>query len=179
MPTPFDMVINNLKGLGFFEFLLPFLITSAVFYGLLRKSKIFGEPEKNVGVNAVVSLGAAFMVWASPIILGIDITNQFALFFLQGMIAMLVIMVIAMIATMFFGEDLPKQLSERFKGQGVWWLVLIVALLVGGGIFLSSGIISIFAPQGFSTFGGTDIGFIVLTIVMFIVFLVVIVLIAK
>lgn len=124
MATPFDLVINNLVDLGFFQFILPFMITSAIFYGLLRKGKLFGEPDKNVGVNAVISLGAAFLVWASPIIIGIDITADLALFFVQGVSAMLIISIAAMIATMFFGEDLPKQLKDRFHGQTVWWVIL-------------------------------------------------------
>ncbi len=180
MATPFDLVINNLIDLGFFQFILPFMITSAIFYGLLRKGKLFGEPDKNVGVNAVISLGAAFLVWASPIIIGIDITADLALFFVQGVSAMLIISIAAMIATMFFGEDLPKQLKDRFHGQTVWWVILIAAFMIGAGMFFSSGLINIFIPEGSAPIGGSyDIQSMVITIAVLAVFLIIIVVIAR
>ena len=61
MTTPLEIVLINLEKMGFFAF-LPFILTAAIFYGLLRRSKLFGEPEKNIVVNAVISLVAAFMV---------------------------------------------------------------------------------------------------------------------
>ncbi len=180
MATPFDMVITQLQGLGFFEFLLPFIISAAIFYGLLRKSKIFGEPDRNVGVNAVIALGAAFMVWASPIIIGIDITKDLATFFLQGVSTMLIFSIAAMIATMFFGEDIAKQIKDRIGGQSIWWVILVAALLIGGAMLFTSGLYKIFAPQGFAGLGiSADIGSIVLTIAVLAIFLVVIVFIAK
>src|SRR3989344_5124420 len=149
MATPFDFVITNLKDLGFFQFLLPFMMSSAIFYGFFRKSKVFGDPERNVGVNAVVSLGASFMVWAAPILLGIDISTNLSLFFLQGFSAVLLFSIVAVIATMFLGEDLPEQLSKRFKGSPAWFSVFLIAgIIFAIIIFLSSGLVGIF-------FGGT------------------------
>ena len=148
MVSPPEIVIERMSELGFFKFWLPFMLTSAVFYGLLRKSKIFGEPERNVAVNAVVSLVAAFMVWAAPILIGIDIETQLSLFFIQAISSMLVLMVALMLSGMLFGPDLPRQLSEKFKGGGFWGALLIVGIIVGGAIFFSSGLINIFySPQ--------------------------------
>ena len=96
---------------AYLVFLLPFTLTSAIFYGALRKSQIFGEPEKNVAVNGVVSLVASMMVWAAPIILGIDIQTSLATFFVQGLFATLVIMVGLVIVGMFAPPDLSKTLS--------------------------------------------------------------------
>lgn len=148
MTDPFTTTILKLKGTGFFEFLLPFMLSAAVFYGLLRKAQIFGSPERNVGVNAVVAMVAAFMVWAYPILLGVSFVEEFASFFVQATSAMLVIMVGLMISGMFFEEGLTKYLSERLKAGRGWSIVLVSTILIGGGILFTSGMINIFFPGG-------------------------------
>ena len=98
MASPFEDVILRLADLGFFKFLLPFLLTAAIFYGLLRKSQVFGKPEENVAVNAIVALVAGFMVWAYPIIAGVDIETQFSTFIFQSTLAMFAIIIGVMFA---------------------------------------------------------------------------------
>lgn len=148
MTDPFTTTILKLKGTGFFEFLLPFMLSAAVFYGLLRKSRLFGPPERNVAVNGVVSMIAAFMVWAYPILTGVSFVENFASFFVQATSAMLVIMVGLLISGMFFEEGLTKYLSERLKAGRGWSIVLVSSLLIGGGILVTSGMINIFFPGG-------------------------------
>ncbi|MDI6807290.1 MAG: hypothetical protein QMD14_05845, partial [Candidatus Aenigmarchaeota archaeon] len=62
MVSPFEAVVQRLWDLGFFTYILPYILTVAIFYGLLRKSQIFGAPEKNVAVNASVALVASLFV---------------------------------------------------------------------------------------------------------------------
>jgi hypothetical protein len=145
MANPFDFVILRLNSLGFFQLLL-FVLTSAVFYGLLRKSKLFGEADKNIVVNGVVSLVAAFMVWSAPTILGIDIQTATTTFFVQGVSASLVVMLALMITGMFAPEGLGKVLQENLKGRFLT-AVLIVGLIVGIGIFFASGLSNLFFPS--------------------------------
>jgi hypothetical protein len=147
MANPFEIVIGRLRDIGFFQFLLPFMLSSAVFYGLLRKSQIFGPPEKNIAVNAVVSMMISFMIWAYPVIVGVDITKQLSTFFVEGMIATLVILFGVMVAGIAFPEGLSKTLSEKWKGGGLL-IFLIIGLLIGGTIFVSSGLTTIFFPTG-------------------------------
>jgi len=137
---PIVLVIQRLYQFGFFQFYLPFLISSAMFYALLRKSQIFGPPERNVATNAVVALGAAFFVWSAPILLGIDITTQLATFFLQSLGTMLVFIVGLMIAGMMFPPDLPKQLSEKIKVGWPWGLIIVAGVLIGVVVLISSGL---------------------------------------
>ena len=144
--NPFQTVILNLDKIGAFQFLFPFMIAAAVFYGLLRKSKVFGPPETNVAVNAVVALIAAFMVSAYPILTGIDVRTQFATFFFNAVIAILTIVVGLMIAGVLFGEDLPKQISEKFRQGRGFSIILIFGILIGGGILISSGLVNVFLP---------------------------------
>ncbi|MDI6798995.1 MAG: hypothetical protein QMD12_03340 [Candidatus Aenigmarchaeota archaeon] len=146
MVDPFTLTIEKLKGTGFFEFLLPFMLTAAIFYGLLRKSKIFGEPERNVAVNAIVGLTAAFMVWSYPVLAGVSFVDKFPTFFAQAMSAMLVVMVGLLITSMFVPPDLPSKIMEKIGGR--LWIILVFGILVGSGILVSSGLINVFFPTG-------------------------------
>jgi hypothetical protein len=148
MTSPFELVILRLKDLGFFTFLLPFILVAAILYGLLRKSQIFGPPERNVAVNAVVAIVASFMVWAAPVIAGINIEQELARFFIQSMVATLVIMMAVLAAGMFFGPDLPKTIQDKL---GVKYLggLLVGGILIGITLLVTSGLTSVFFPEGF------------------------------
>ena len=151
MVNPFETVILKLKDLGFFQFLLPFMLSSAIFYGLLRKSRLFGEPEKNITVNAVISLTIAFMIWASPIILGINLQESLSKFFVQGMIGTLIILLGLMAAGAAFPKGLGETLGEKLKSGSRFWIGVIAAGIFGGIVILfTSGMIDIFFP-GFTT----------------------------
>ncbi len=149
MANAFETVILKMRDLGMFQFLLPFMLTTTIFYGLLRKSKIFGEEFRAITVNAVVSLVAAFMVWSAPIILGVNMETSLASFFLQGTSATLIVLVGLLMASMFFPPDLATELQklDAVKKHGVAILVMsIIALLA---ITVSSGLVNVFLPQGF------------------------------
>ena len=49
-------VLNNWDSYGVFSYVLPFLIIFAVVFGILQKSKIFGDPKDVKGINAVLSV---------------------------------------------------------------------------------------------------------------------------
>ncbi len=145
MPDIFSSVILQLREIGAFNFLFPFLLTSAVVYGLLRKSKVFGEPERNVAVNAVVALVAAFMVWAFPIIQGVNIEAQLSTFFAQGTFVALSLM----FGLMFFSMVAPdpsKALGDFMKDNKIG-AVLTVAIIIGIFIFLTSGLFNLIVPE--------------------------------
>jgi hypothetical protein len=156
--NPMELTIQKMRELGFFQFILPFIMTSAIFYGALRKSKIFGEPDKNVTVNGIVALVAAFMVWSYPVIAGVNIETQLATFFTHGMIATVAIMLGLIVSSMFMPPDLPKFLSEKFKTGRMWTVILLVGILVGVIVLISSGLIGVFLPQGISLGDGGDSG---------------------
>ncbi len=149
MVSALEVVLLNLKNMGFFAF-LPFLLTAAVFYGLLRRSKLFGEPEKNVTVNAVTAITAAFLVWAYPIISGTSVEEYqqfFSTFFLKGSVATLTILIGLIIFSMFFPEGISTALGEKVKGKFAVG-VIILSLLIALGVLLGSGTANLF---GFST----------------------------
>jgi hypothetical protein len=149
MVSPFETVILRLKDLGAFQFLFPFMLTAAVFYGLLRKSQIFGPPERNVAVNAIVALIAAFMVFSYPILSGVNIETQLSAFFFQGLVGFLVVAMGILISGLFLPENVGKIVGEKLGGKTIG--VLAIAIFFGGiGILFTSGLSSIFFPQGVS-----------------------------
>jgi hypothetical protein len=152
MANPFETVILNMRGTGIFQFLLPWMLSTAIFFGLLRKSQIFGEPERTTMINAVVAIVAAFMVWSAPILLGIDMETKLSAFFVQGTSATLVVLLGLMIVSMFFPPDLPKQLGVLLNAKGPAGGVLIFGILIAAGILISSGLIGVILP-GFSLAG--------------------------
>ncbi|MEM5799760.1 MAG: hypothetical protein QXZ43_03805 [Candidatus Aenigmatarchaeota archaeon] len=153
MPDVFRNVILKLNELGAFNFLFPFMLTSAIFYGLLRKSKLFGsDSDRNVALNGVIALSAAFMVWAFPVINGVDIQAQLSTFFMQGMIVMLILMVGLMVTGMILPENLPQHLWEQMKGKSTPTTLLLIGIIVGIIVFLTSGLVSLFlTPEMIAT----------------------------
>jgi hypothetical protein len=148
MANMFETVILNMQRTGMYQFLLPFMLSMAIFYGLLRRSKIFGEPRETVSINAVVSMVASFMVWSAPILLGINVETGLANFFVQSATATLVIIVGLLITSMFFPPDLANELSKIFKTPKHVSAFLIFGGLVAGAILISSGVITFFLPEG-------------------------------
>lgn len=164
MADVFTIVIKKLQELGAFNFLFPFMLTTAIFYGLLRRSKIFmsmkkeyitinretkekREYEMEVGsaVNAVVAVIAGFMVWAYPILAGVNIEQQLSTFFLQGAVVTLIFVIALMILGMFLKPDISEQLHELIFKDGKLGLsaIIIIAIGVGVLVFVTSGLMGL------------------------------------
>jgi hypothetical protein len=163
-----ETVILRLRDLGFFEFLLPFMLSSAVFYGLLRRSQLFGTPERNVAVNAVVSLMVAFMVWAYPIIAGVSLEQGLSKFFVQGFIAMLVMTLGVSMIGVLFPEGLAKELNKKVGG-GIYITIITISVLVFAGLLFTSGLSEVLFPSATLGLGTTIPWDVVLTIVIVII----------
>ncbi len=165
--------IGDLVGLatefGVFEFYLPFIILFALFYGLLSKLKLFGDPfnasalkEARLAraINLVFSLAAAMFLMAyTP--LGFTLTNFFATMFGQTAIILTTLiaagMIIYILAKMV-GIDIFSGIDENTKLPRAAKVALIIVLLVGVALFASSGGFGMF-PELFPSVGGisTDI----------------------
>jgi len=147
--NPIEIGIRNLENLGFFSFIIPYMMTAAIFYGLLRKSQLFGDPDRNIAVNAIIAMSAALLVWASPVILGINIKNALALFVLQSVAIMFAFVIGTLILSMFVGPDLPAKLSEILgnKKAGFYLSIAIIGILIGVGLLFASGLSNILFPS--------------------------------
>jgi hypothetical protein len=157
MANVFSIVITKMQETGILS-LLPFLLSFAIFYGLIRKSQIFGDPERNTVVNAIVSFVAALLVWSYPILAGVNLEKAMSTFFVQGMMATLTVMFGLLITSMFLPSNLGEQLAKAFnlssKGGKFGAVIIVFGVLIGLGIFISSGFVNIFFPSTGSVLSG-------------------------
>ncbi len=62
MPTDFTAIFSGAQALSFYGFLLPWLFTFAIVYGLLMKANLFGTGTHNRQVNIALAFVIAFFV---------------------------------------------------------------------------------------------------------------------
>ena len=135
--NPFELLVSNLNNMGFFGFLLPWLLMFAVVYGLLLKSKALGEDQKVMGV---VSLVAAFFVvgYGGPL-LGTFFQNLF------GVAAMIIggILVTVLFVSMA-GGDISKLAESKAVMALLAGVGVIVFMIVLGtyGVSMSSDVVA-------------------------------------
>jgi len=167
MVSPFEIVIEKMIELGFYSYVFPFLISSAIFYALFRKSKILGD---SVVINAVIALSIAFMVLGFPVLVGFTLESQLSLFFTQATVFILIFVIGIIIASVFY-PDLPKLLTEQFTRR----TTIYQMIALGIGLFVTSGLVIVFtqgiAPQPDSTTPAAsgDLVLIISGIVIFII----------
>lgn len=124
------------KEFGVFELYLPFVILFAILYGLLNKSKIFGEGKQAKNLNLIISLASALFVLAyTPV--GITMTQFFATYFAGMSIVLITALAFGMFVFLLLpavgvqpGGDLGKKLAMP---------LVIIAGLLAFGLYLSSG----------------------------------------
>lgn len=171
-------VVTNLQNIGIFQFFLPFIILFAVFYGMLSKTKIFGnvKDDPNVNkINAIVSFAAAafIMLYPATSTAVFTLTDYLAnfvggtLIYVFAILAFMLVMF--MIATPLGGGEAPK-----FAKAGTMGAIVAVVLVVA--LFLSSGGTQIFPGLNVNlgnTFTGFFFPFVDPTVVALIVVLIV------
>jgi hypothetical protein len=168
--NPFEMIVNKLIALGFYDFLFPFIITSAIFYALLRKSKVFGE---SAFINAAISLSIALLIFGFPVIAGISLATPLSTFFTQATVWILIIAIGFLLAS-FFYPDLTKVLLETFKRR----TTLMMMLAIGITLFITSGLLSVFtsglyAPRAGAPAPPLDIILIAAGLIIFVVLIII------
>jgi hypothetical protein len=125
-----EKVIESIKEIGFFDFYLPFILTFAIFYGLLTKSKIFGTDKTAERINIIIAFSAAFYVIAfTPV--GITVANFFANFFGGVLIIFLTLLILGGILWISLKVTIGK---ERLELKETKYLNLAIASV--GGILL-------------------------------------------
>jgi hypothetical protein len=130
MADPVTMFFAQINQMGFYGFLLPWLFTFAVVYGLLMKLDIFGDVNKQVSVLLGIIL--AFFVSAAG-------GPQMATFFISlgASTSMLLagILVILLFVGMFI--SLSGKEKGKFEMPGLNYILGFLVLL-GVLLFLSS-----------------------------------------
>lgn len=176
----FADILELWKAYGVFEFYLPFVLMFAIFYGLLAKSKIFGDESKERrvrNINVVISIVAALFVMVSPV--GVSLTTFFGTFFTQTMVVLTTMLSFLLIMYMVIPHgsvgDMMKEPMKYAK------FLVPFAALAALALFFASGAPAIFGINIGGVGGGGGIGLSglssqdIVTIVLILVFLLIVV----
>ncbi|MBI2547549.1 MAG: hypothetical protein HYW23_03835 [Candidatus Aenigmarchaeota archaeon] len=146
MANIFQIVVERLLGIGFYNFLLPFILLSTVLYAVLRKTQLLGD---SVALHAIISIAVGLFVFGSPVILGTSLTVPLTSFLTQGVIIILALVFGFLISGLFY-PTLGEKLTDIFKeGPASWlvWVVLGFAAAVGLAEFLINPIRSLLSTS--------------------------------
>lgn len=127
MVNAFETLVTNLTNLGFYDFLLPWLFTFAIVYGLLVKANLFGKNDK---ISGVIALVAAFFVTA---VSGPAIADFFTTMFGGATILLTGILVIILLAVIL---GFNSNVFANFKRGH--YATLAVILILGAALFLTA-----------------------------------------
>jgi len=155
----FTPLLGNLNQLGFYNFVLPWLFTLALVYGILMKVKIFDE--KQQALNGIIAIVAAFfLVNYTPA--GFALDTFFTQLFGVGILILTGIFVVLLLMGLvgLKGEDIFK--AENIKGGGLAIILLMIfvifLLFTIGGIQISSDQLTMIAVMIFMVVAVAYIG---------------------
>lgn len=137
MVNIFQLAVERLVEVGFYSFLLPFILFTTVLYAVLRKTQILGESPV---IHGIISVGVGLLVFGAPVIVGVNLAQPLTAFLTQGAIAILVF-VIAFLVASFFYPNIMEKLPEIFKppGPGGWLIWVIIGIAAALGLFTIAG----------------------------------------
>ncbi|MBI3413692.1 MAG: hypothetical protein HY051_06485 [Candidatus Aenigmarchaeota archaeon] len=153
----FDFIAlqNTLKAMGFYDFVLPWLLAFSIVFGILQTVNIFkkGKEDKpNTSVDAVISLAVAFYLTIFTPYSGF-LSSFFSKLFGGSIIVLSGVLVLLMFIGIF-GFNITGLLSKKtgdkteLTPMGIGGL--IGALIVAAGLFIN-------ANAGVFSFGGTNL----------------------
>ena len=134
MENVFELVVNRLLEVGFYD-LLIFVVALALFYGILKKTKLFEGVRL---VNEILAFCIAFLIFGFPIILNYSLILPIATFFTHSFLWILIFFV-GMLVASFFYPDLPKFLVEKFTSRSM----LSIGIAIGLATAIISGLVAI------------------------------------
>ena len=132
MVAPFQIIAERLGEMGFYNFFVPWIITAAVIWGLLKKSNMF----ESSGLNAVLSLSLSFLVWGYLIgPTAINIGAAFSTFIMQAGVLIFVFL-FALVASSMFYPKFTEVMVEGFKSRNFMFIMLALIFV----LFFTSGL---------------------------------------
>ncbi len=122
----FTPLVGNLNQMGFYRFVLPWLFTMAIVYGILLKTKIFAENQQ--ALNGVIAIVAAFFV-INYTPAGFALDTFFTQAFGVGILVLTGVFVVLLFMGLvgLKGEDIFK--AENLKGGGLAVILLMVFVI--------------------------------------------------
>lgn len=119
-------LVTELQALGFYEFLLPWLLTFAIVYGLLTKTGVLGGGKMGHRVSGIVAIVAAFFItpFAGPVI-----ASYFTTLFTGASTILAGILVIVLFAAMA-GIEIGWGEDSNWKKNGAVLTFIIVGIVL-------------------------------------------------
>lgn len=111
--------IEFLDKFGAYRVIFPFFLILAISYGILSKTKLFGE---NKGLCSLVSIVIAFFF----------VLSARAVTFISILIPFIIIFMIILFFIMFVTSSTGVSLEQISKGvsKGGWFIILLVLLII-------------------------------------------------
>ena len=135
--SPIEIMLGNMNRLGFFEFLLPWILFLAIIFAILKKSEVFGE---EISVNAVIAAVVSFFIINyAPAGIAMTLGTFFTTLF--GIAA--VIIAGLLVGILFLGmagikpEELLGKANKTAIAVLLGFLALIAFISVGGMSFFN------------------------------------------
>ncbi|TAL48437.1 hypothetical protein EPN87_00585 [archaeon] len=135
----FDAFISGSQQAGVFSMYLPFILTFALIYGLLNKSKILGDGKPARVLNAIIGFSVAFYVIAFTSA-GVTIATFFSSFLTQT--TALIVTVISLVLVLTAIGPIWGEEGIKATKYGGYVALIVVAILLWS--FSSSGGSTIF-----------------------------------
>jgi len=132
MASPLESAIDFLKDFGFFNVVLPFLLTFTLVFAILEKTKILGTEEvegqhvAKRNLNAMFAFVVALLVVATPPIVGV-ITQSLP----QITLLLLVIISFMLLIGTLAGSDEFKFKGKTLIGFGIAMVVGVLLIFLG------------------------------------------------
>ncbi|MBI3413691.1 MAG: hypothetical protein HY051_06480 [Candidatus Aenigmarchaeota archaeon] len=133
----FDFIAlqNTLKAMGFYDFVLPWLLAFSIVFGILQTVMIFkkGEDNKksNTSVDAVIALAVAFYLTIFTPYSGF-LSSFFSKLFGSSIIVLSGVLVLLMFVGIFGLK------SSEFTQGNFKYAVIIIALILAAGLFVNA-----------------------------------------
>lgn len=142
----FDFIAlqTTLKAMGFYDFVLPWLLAFAMVFGILQTVKIFKKGDaSNTSVDAVIGLVVAFYLTLFTPYSGF-LSSFFSKLFGSSIIVLSGVLVLLMFIGIFGFKS-----ETLFHGTKAKMAVVALALVLAGGLFINANV-------GVFSFGGTN-----------------------
>lgn len=121
----FTQSLGLIEQVGFLDVILPFLVTFAIVYGMLLKSKILGEKQS---INATIALVVAILVAMNPAMRGFlqELLPLYTIFF--------ILLIMMFLFFVFFGIKQENIAKSKPIGIMIFAFLVILFLVSLGGI---------------------------------------------
>lgn len=125
MSNIFSRMLTNLTNLGFYDFVLPWMLFLAIIFGLLQNKKTISE---DPAVNGVISIVAAFFI--AYIARGMFYAKFFGIF--GGVIAGFLILIICLA---MFGIKPEEVFGSNKTALSITLAIVILMIFIAAGSF--------------------------------------------